>query len=327
MISGTLRNEASDVSAQSLTSLLIDGFVHQFGKRETELFENAGAVAIAFSIFTGSFIAAYVSKLLLTALFDIYKMCKGYKTQTTPSLLWKYLCCCCYPRNSNKYRDKHYNGSSSSSSRNASKEAKRSERSYHKRKSKDPYNTIISSSGKISTISLNNLVSPNEDIEIGEVTSKKIILVKRKQNMRERERQPFHNIIHLIILLIGILIIMGGVIWALHVMNTPFSALASYGIIGYVVGQAAGPIFGNVICGIIIMSTDLIEIGEFIEIPGGRGKGYVQNVSSLWTVLDDPSDNHINDKEIYISNRDIVMIGVYRYPRHERFTEYLEHNW
>ena len=70
------------------------------------------------------------------------------------------------------------------------------------------------------------------------------------------------------------------------------------------------------------MSSDLVEIGEFIEIPG-RGRGFVKDVSALWTVLDDPTDDHTNDKEIFINNREIVTGVLYRYPNHERFTEYI----
>jgi small-conductance mechanosensitive channel len=150
-----------------------------------------------------------------------------------------------------------------------------------------------------------------EDELLGEVRPKQAV---KHKIPKDRKRHPFHNLFHLIILLVSFLIVISATFWALHVMHTPFSVLASLGIFGYVFGQAAGPIIGNVFCGIILYWTDLVEIGDYIEVPG-RGKGVVKDMHTLWVRVDDPNDDHTKDKKIFLNNKDIVYGPLYRYDK------------
>lgn len=155
-------------------------------------------------------------------------------------------------------------------------------------------------------------------VRLGEVKmgTKETLLVPGHDNTRfRRKRNPFRNIYHLFVLCVGISIIIGGVVWALHIIEAPLSLLVSLGIVGYVFGQAAGPTIGNVICGIIIYAYDLVEIGEFISLSDGR-KGYVECLTPFWTIVDDPQDDSTMDRRIFINNRDIIA-GFNQHPFHQ----------
>lgn len=155
-------------------------------------------------------------------------------------------------------------------------------------------------------------------VRLGEVKvgTKELVGGSSQDNRRtRRKRNPFRNIYHLFVLCVGLGIIAGGVVWALHIVEAPLSLLVSLGIVGYIFGQAAGPTIGNVICGIIIYAYDLVEIGEFISLPDGR-KGYVESLTPFWTIVDDPQDDCTMDRRIFINNRDIIA-GFNQHPFHQ----------
>ncbi len=150
-----------------------------------------------------------------------------------------------------------------------------------------------------------------KEVLVGEVRSKQ----SHRNDPKERKRHPLHNLWHLVVLLVSFLIVIAATFWALHVMNTPFSILASLGIFGYVFGQAAGPIIGNVFCGIILYWTDVVEVGDFIEVAGGV-KGVVREMHTLWVRVDDPNDDFAKDKKIFINNSSLVYGPLYRYDKY-----------
>lgn len=137
---------------------------------------------------------------------------------------------------------------------------------------------------------------------------------KQPKEVKPRKRHPLHNLWHLFVLLVSMLIVISAIFWALHVMHTPFSVVASLGIFGYVFGQAAGAIIANVFCGIILYFTDEVEIGDYIEIPG-KGKGVVRDMRALWVILDDPNDDKTKDKTIFLNNSAVVYGPLWRYDK------------
>ena len=137
---------------------------------------------------------------------------------------------------------------------------------------------------------------------------------KQPKEPRTRKRHPLHNLWHLFVLLVSMLIVISAIFWALHVMHTPISVVASLGIFGYVFGQAAGVIIANVFCGITLYFTDEVEIGDYIEIPG-KGKGVVKDMRALWVILDDPNDDRTKDKTIFINNSAVVYGPLWRYDK------------
>ena len=147
-----------------------------------------------------------------------------------------------------------------------------------------------------------------EDELVGEVRP------RQDKGPRPRKRHPFHNLWHLFVLLVSMLVVISAVFWALHVMHTPFSVIASLGIFGYVFGQAAGSIIANVFCGIVLYFTDEVEIGDYIEIPG-KGKGVVRDMRALWIILDDPNDDCTKDKTIFLNNSCVVYGPLWRYDK------------
>lgn len=141
-----------------------------------------------------------------------------------------------------------------------------------------------------------------EDELLGEVRPKQAT----HHAPKVRKRHPMHSLWHLTVTIGSILIVVSATFWALHVMHTPFSVVASLGIFGYIFGQAAQAIIANVFCGIILDWTNLVEIGDHVQIPG-RGKGVVTEMHALWICLDDPNDDHTKDKKIFVNNSRVLV--------------------
>jgi small-conductance mechanosensitive channel len=85
---------------------------------------------------------------------------------------------------------------------------------------------------------------------------------------------------------IQILIVVGAVMTALSFFGIGFGNLAlSVGVFSAVVGIILAPIIGNVISGVFILSEQPYEIGDMIELADTNTKGFIEDVTLVYTKL------------------------------------------
>ena len=81
-----------------------------------------------------------------------------------------------------------------------------------------------------------------------------------------------------------IFIVLGAVLTALSFFGIGFGNIAlSVGVFSAVVGIVLAPIIGNVISGVFILSEQPYEIGDMIELGDTETKGFVENVTLVYT--------------------------------------------
>ena len=81
-----------------------------------------------------------------------------------------------------------------------------------------------------------------------------------------------------------ILIVLGAVLTALSFFGIGFGNIAlSVGVFSAVVGIVLAPIIGNVISGVFVLSEQPYEIGDMIELGDTDTKGFVEDVTLVYT--------------------------------------------
>ena len=81
-----------------------------------------------------------------------------------------------------------------------------------------------------------------------------------------------------------IFIVLGAVLTALSFFGIGFGNIAlSVGVFSAVVGIVLAPIIGNVISGVFVLSEQPYEIGDMIELGDTETKGFVENVTLVYT--------------------------------------------
>ena len=83
-----------------------------------------------------------------------------------------------------------------------------------------------------------------------------------------------------------ILILLGAVLTALSFFGLGFGNIAlSVGVFSAVVGIILAPIIGNVISGVFILSEQPYEIGDMIELEDTDTKGFVEDITLIYTKI------------------------------------------
>ncbi len=85
---------------------------------------------------------------------------------------------------------------------------------------------------------------------------------------------------------IQIFIVLGAVLTALSFFGLGFGNIAlSVGVFSAVVGIILAPIIGNVISGVFILSEQPYEIGDMIELDDTETKGFVEDITLVYTKI------------------------------------------
>jgi moderate conductance mechanosensitive channel len=97
-----------------------------------------------------------------------------------------------------------------------------------------------------------------------------------------------------------------GIGWALSEMGVPLTAyFASASVIGLAVGFGSQGLVQDVVIGLTLIFSDVLNVGDVVDISGQTGR--VVSIGLRFTVMVNLLDQHV-----YVPNRNIVQINRYR---------------